>query len=357
MKISDIDSNLKVKTDIQADNAVLKSCLAEPFEIRGLSNPKETGNFYRVSETVFPLMSEDLRYLSKCTAGGRIRFRTDSPYVIVNVELTENTFMPHMPVTGISGVDIYIGAGENCKYKQTVIPPSHQLKEYEGICYLPVNGGALIDITLNLPLYNGINNLYIGLKDGSTVEKPTPYVIDKPIVYYGSSITQGGCASRPGNSYNAIVSRWLDCDHINLGFSGNGRGEIFMAEYIAGTDMSAFVMDYDHNAPDENHLRATHEPFFKVIRANQPNVPVIFISMPNYDPKSPSCIERREIIRQTYTNAINDGDQNVYFIGGETMFGVKDRDACTVDGAHPNDFGFMRMAEAVYPVLKKALNS
>jgi len=238
-----------------------------------------------------------------------------------------------------------------------MIPPSHLSTEYDGICHLPAKDNELTDITINLPLYNGIKNLYIGLKDGSAIEAPMPYAIDKPMIYYGSSITQGGCASRPGNSYNSIISRWMDCDHINLGFSGNGKGEIFMAEYIAGLLMSAFVMDYDHNAPDADYLRATHEPFFKVIRAKQPDLPVIFMSMPNNDPYSASCVERRAIVKRTYENAIRAGDRRVYFIGGDSLFGEKDQDACTVDGSHPNDLGFMRMAETIYPVLNNAMDT
>lgn len=143
----------------------------------------------------------------------------------------------------------------------------------------------------------------------------------------------------------------MDCDHINLGFSGNGKGELFIAEYIAGLDMSACVLDYDYNAPDEAHLKATHEPFFKAIRSKHPRLPVVFISSPN----TALFTERRAIIKQTYENAVSAGDKNVWFIGGETMYGVKDRDACIVDGTHPNDFGFMRMAKTIYPVLKKAL--
>lgn len=195
MKISEIDSNLKAAAGIKEQDAVFKSCFDMPFEIRGLANPKESGKLYRVSESIFPMASDILIYLSKCTAGGRVRFRTDSPYIIVMVELTAgDRIMPHMPITGISGVDLYTGSGKNCKYKKTIIPPSHQEKEYGDIYYLQIKnnkGNKTEDITLNLPLYNGVDNLYIGLKKDSKLEAPLPYSINKPMVYYGSSITQG----------------------------------------------------------------------------------------------------------------------------------------------------------------------
>jgi hypothetical protein len=334
---------------------VFRSCFDAPFEIRGLANPDESGKLYRVPESVFPMMSDSLSYLSKCTAGGRVRFKTNSPYIIVKVELMEgDKIMPHMPVTGISGVDLYAGSGENCRYKKTIIPPSHWVKEYDGVYYTEISENKLEDITLNLPLYNGVDNIYIGLKDGSVVEAPLPYSVDKPVVYYGSSITQGGCASRPGNSFDAIVSRWLDCDHVNLGFSGNGFGELFMAEYIAGLDMSACVID-NFNIKDAEHIKTAHEPFFRTIRAARPDLPVVIISSPYYIPDTPVHAEYRAIVRQTYDNAVRAGDQNVYYIDGKTIYGSKDIDACTVDCVHPNDLGFMRMAETIYPVLKKVL--
>jgi hypothetical protein len=357
MKISEIDSNLKVNTGIKEEGMVFKSCFDMPFEIRGLAKPEKSGKLYRVSESVFPMMSESLNYLSRCTAGGRVRFRTDSPYIAIKVELMEgDKIMPHMPATGISGVDLYTGSAKKCKYKKTIIPPSHQVKEYDGIYYLenPENK-SIEDITLNLPLYNGVDNLYIGLKEGSALEAPLPYSVDLPVVYYGSSITQGGCASRPGNSFDAIVSRWLDCDHVNLGFSGNGFGELFMAEYIAALDMSACVID-SFNIKDKAHIQAAHEPFFKTIRAARPDLPVVIISVPAFVPDPPANKEYREIIRQTYENAVKAGDGNVWYIDGETIYGSNDTDACTVDCVHPNDFGFMRMAKSIYPVVRQALN-
>lgn len=118
---------------------------------------------------------------------------------------------------------------------------------------------------------------------GSKIGKPTPYSIEKPIVFYGSSITQGGCASRPGNSYTHIICRWLDANMVNLGFSGNAKGEPEMAELISQIDMGALVMDYDHNAPDAEYLLNTHENFFKIIRSNHPYLPVIFVSKPDFD--------------------------------------------------------------------------
>ena len=134
-----------------------------------------------------------------------------------------------------------------------------------------------------------------------------------------------------------------------------------MANAIGKLKLSAFVLDYDHNAPTVEHLRATHEPFFKAVREAQPDLPVIMLSRcdyPNYDrEKIASANERREIIRRTYLNAIDSGDKKVWFIDGECLFGRDDRDACTVDNCHPNDIGFYRMYQNILPTLKTALET
>ncbi len=193
------------------------------------------------------------------------------------------------------------------------------------------------------------------MEEDARVEAPTPYELGRPMVFYGSSITEGGCASRAANAYSALLSKWLDADYMNLGFSGSAKGEPELAAYIAGLEMSVFVYDYDHNAPDPEHLEKTHEPFFRTIRQAQPELPVLFLTKPDFDLDPAAAMLRRSIILRTCENARASGDQNVYFIDGETYFGSKDREACTVDGCHPNDLGFMRMAETIYPVLQNIL--
>ncbi|MEG1980076.1 MAG: SGNH/GDSL hydrolase family protein, partial [Victivallaceae bacterium] len=151
--------------------------------------------------------------------------------------------------------------------------------------------------------------------------------------------------------------RAVDAPQINLGFSGCGRGEFGVAKAIAGLDLSCFVMDYDHNAPSAEHLEATHEKFFQIIRERNPQLPIIIITKCDiwrhigYEVNS----QRREVIRRTYDNAVAAGDKNVYFIDGETLFGTVNRNECTVDTCHPNDLGFYRMFEHILPTLRRAL--
>ena len=179
------------------------------------------------------------------------------------------------------------------------------------------------------------------------------YTYEKPVVFYGSSITQGACASHPGNCYIAMLARKFDFNYVNLGFSGGCRAELEFAHYIATLDMSAFVLDYDHNAPNLAELEATHEPFFKEFRKLRPDVPVIMISASDHCSSLESRMKRREVIRKTYENAIANGDQNVYFVDGLKAYEEVGVEFCTVDNVHPNDLGFYLMYQNASPTFEK----
>ncbi|HBL40851.1 MAG TPA: hypothetical protein DDY98_04480, partial [Ruminococcaceae bacterium] len=173
-----------------------------------------------------------------------------------------------------------------------------------------------------------------------------------PMVYYGSSITQGGCASRPGNTYQAMVCRALNCDFLNLGFSGSARAEDTVSDYIARLNMSVFVFDYDHNAPSADYLAETHEKMFLRFRKEQPNTPVIFMCRPQPNPNEDDLL-RLKIIETTYENAKQNGDQKVYLLNMHRATAAFCGDCATVDGCHPNDLGFMAMANAVTDCIRQ----
>ena len=169
-------------------------------------------------------------------------------------------------------------------------------------------------------------------------------------MFYGSSITQGGCASRPGNCYESRVSRALQADFINLGFSGSCRGEEEMAHYIKTLEMSAFVFDYDHNSRTPKYLGETHQKFFNIIREANPNVPILILSRPEPVLTGNAQISR-DVIEKTCLDSRANGDENVYFLDGPALMKIAGFDG-TVDGCHPNDLGFYSMAEAIVEALK-----
>ncbi len=345
MDISKIDKNFKVETKINKGDIEFYSVRSSPFSVHGLIYTG--GKFRRMDEDVARQVSHGVYGLHTNTAGGRVRFKTDSPYVAINAKMENVGKMPHFALSGSAGFDLYVGK----KYRATFVPPYEMTDGYEGVHELGER--KMREITINFPLYSDVSELFIGLSSGARILPATKYKTEKPIVFYGSSITQGGCASRPGASYEAIVSRELDAEYINLGFSGNARAEDEMISYIKGLDMSAFVYDYDHNAPTREHLLATHEKMFMAIREAHPTLPILILPRPKYylneDEK-----KRLEIIRQTYQNALLRGDENVYFIDGKSLLG-KIRDEGTVDNCHPTDLGFFFMAKAVSKQLKKIL--
>lgn len=341
--ISEIDKNFKVESNIKRENLQFRDAETEPFRIYGLL--RENGRFCRIPEAVAKSVNEGVHGLYANTAGGRVRFVTDSPYIAISAEMDGVGKMPHFPLTGSVGFDLYADEGSGQRYYGTFTPPYDVTAGYESVIDFSSNAERII--TINFPLYSNVKKLYIGL-DSHSVRKAAPdYKYEKPIVYYGSSITQGGCASRPGNSYQSMISRKLDMNFINLGFSGSGRAEEAMAQYLAGLEMSIFVCDYDHNAPDAAYLKKTHLPLYRAIRAKQPKLPIILISASDVLIAPDTFADRREVIRETYQTAIAEGDENVYFIDGAELFAGGAWDLCTVDRVHPNDLGFYRMARRI----------
>lgn len=342
--ITKIDKNFKTTT-IDKQDVRFYDILQPPFSLHGVSY--DGSCFRRLPEAVAQSVSTRVHALSVHTAGGRLRFRTDSPYVALRAEMPVIGKMGHFALSGSAGFDLY---ADGC-YVKTFVPSFKIQDGLEGV--IELGEAKTREITINFPLYSGISALTLGLQEGAVLAAPAPYRHQKPVVYYGSSITQGGCASRPGNCYPAILSRRLDCDHINLGFSGSGKGEAEIAEYIAGLDMSVFVYDYDHNAPTAEHLAETHERMFRIIRQKNPTLPVVMLSRPKYA-LTGAEEARLTIIRETFTRAQTAGDRNVYFMDGRALMDLAGREG-TVDGTHPNDLGFASMARALEPLLADIL--
>ncbi len=353
MDISKIDKNLKVESSIKRENLVWLDAASEPFKIYGAysRNP-----YIRLPEDVAKNTNEGVAGLNYNTAGIRVRFRTDSPFIAIKAVFPGLTRFSHMPLTGTSGFDLYRCCDGIQHYLKTFVPPTDAVNGYESVVDLP---NQMCEFVLNFPLYNSVDKLYIGVHADAVFEEPTPYKNDKPVIFYGSSITQGGCASRPGNCYQNLLSQKLDFDYINLGFSGSAKAEDTINEYMANLDMSIFVSDYDHNAPSIEHLKNTHYKLYETIRAKHPDIPYIMLSMPDIDivpylPEKFAATLRRAVIMESYIKAMSTGDKNVYFVDGASLFG-ENYDSSTVDGCHPNDLGFYGFYKALYPLFKKLL--
>ena len=321
MKITEIDKNLKVENALGLKNVVWLDVKDAPFRIHGLWRTEKGKSFLRMPEEVAAAANDGVNWLNHHTAGGRIRFRTDSPVIAIKAVMPDNATMPHITMLGQSGFDLYASDAGNYAYAGSFMPGG---RDHGYSTYRQTDG------------------------------KMHTYTVEVPVVYYGSSITQGGCASRPGNAYQAMISRRLDADFINLGFSGSARGEQAISDYLASLDASVFVCDYDHNAPSADHLEATHRPLYETYRAARPSTPVVFVSKPDFHPGTEDE-RRREIILSTYRYALDSGDKKVLFVDGAHLFDGEFADSCTVDGCHPNDLGFFRMAQKIGDAVETAL--
>lgn len=327
------------------------SLFDKPLKVYGVPFFEENKKLTRLPDGLIEKLPR-LELIGRRCPGGRVAFQTDSATLTVRVTLKTLRVDAGMSLYSGQAAHVMVGERENARLLGLVNPPDYQTKAFEKTFS---KSSELEQITIHFPRNEQLENIEISVEDGATVTEPTPYRHEKPVVFYGSSITEGCCSGSPINSYSAMLSRWLDFDYYNLGFSASARGELAVADYINTLDMSVFVYDYDHNAPTLQHLADTHEPFFKRIRQVHPELPIVIMTRPaaHY---TEGMAERREVIKATYQAALDAGDNNVYFIDGEAFYGETDRELCSADNCHPNDLGFFRMASVIRPVLERILD-
>jgi hypothetical protein len=276
--------------------------------------------------------------LSHDCAGLCARFTTDAPSIQVRWTLLKPELaMPHMPATGVSGIDLYAKeTGGAWRFVANGRPAAAS-----NVATFAVSPGK--PYLLYFPLYNGLKSIEIGIPNGRTISayKPASGKTPKPIVFYGTSITQGGCASRPGMAFTAIVGRTLDVPVINLGFSGNGRMELALANLLAELDPSVYVLDCLWNMTPEL-VGQRVEPFVKRLRQSRPNTPILLVE--DYNMRNISPTPMGVVLRSVYEKLKAEGVANLYLLGSQDVLGTDGEG--TVDGCHLTDLGMLRAANA-----------
>jgi len=342
--ISEIDRNFAINADIKREGMRWFDPKQPPFLLHGLLFDDD--GYKRMDSDVAKSVNDGVYTLHRHTSGGRVSFETDSEYIAIYVKCGVAKSST-MPLTSYTGFDLYLERDDGAlEFTNIFVPPVTMNDCYQGIFYFGEQGSH--KVLMHFPLYNTVEALYIGLSPNSTVDSYSPYGLEPPVIYYGSSITQGGCVSRPGNAFPAIASRISKTNYLCLGFSGSAHGEKEMADYIAAQPMSAFILDYDHNDCDNRErLADQHSLFYRTVRASHPDIPIIIMSAPyaarTFFQSHPA--KSKQIIFKTYQDAVTAGEW-VYFIDGETLFGA-DKDAALVDRIHPGDVGHLKMAKAV----------
>jgi GDSL-like Lipase/Acylhydrolase family/N-terminus of Esterase_SGNH_hydro-type len=353
-----IDKNMTIES-VDENGLVWLNPNQSPFKLIGFNWFEQDKVYRRFPLNPDPVLPEGVEALSNYTAGGQIKFRTDSCRIAIKVKLPSRSMMDHMPNTGSSGVDLYLGDSK----RQTLAGVARFGIDDEEYTYEfpPLKSSAMREFTLNFPLYNGVDELSIGLEENVSLAAPTPFVDDRQIIVYGTSIAHGGCASRPGMCYTNILSRKLNRPFINLAFSGSGHGEPEVAEHIASIENPAMlILDYEANCTSAEKLAETLPEFIRILRDKHPTTPMLVVSKVAYAREvfDKECKDYREDCKKIEIENVERcqaaGDKNIYFIDGE-FFQGEDFWECTVDGVHPTDLGFYRMAENLLPEIEKRL--
>ena len=361
LALDKVDKAFTVKSEIEKDDIKWFNIKEKPFNIYGLYKPENEDVFKRMPTEVTQNVNIGVQNRNFNTAGGRVRFKTDSPYLAIKVEYSRLETSSNFSLSGSSGVDIYTYKNGEFKFFDAISPAFTDTNGYERLIELgenaigyrrsPAETHEKTEYVLTMPTYCSVDNMYIGIKDGSVLESGSEYKIKKPIVYYGPSTTQGGCASRPSLAYPELISRKFNADYVNLGFSGSAHGEETIFNYLADLDMSIFVYDFDYNT-DASGLLARHLNGYKIIREKNPNLPIIIMGHPNFRGEKWNY-DRMNAIDKTYKYALSQGDKNVAYIRSPELFGELGVDCCTVDGIHPNDLGFYKMYERLSIEIEK----
>ena len=328
---------------------------ASQFHLIGKISPETETLYERLPAVLKDNCREPVWNLGKHTSGLAIRFRTNSTHISAKWEVLTNNHMDHMTDLGIKGVDLYAWEVDHWQYVNSG-RPSGKVNEKTIISnMLPLER----EYMLYLPLYDGVVSLSIGVDSLSTIEKPKLNFPDvkNPIVVYGTSITQGGCASRPGMSYTNILSRMLNNEVINLGFSGNGQLDYEVAEVISKKhDASLFILDFIPNVNAQQIVEKTTH-FVEIIRKKNPETPILFIEtiiFPHsfYDKNTRSIItEKNKLLKKEFFHLKSMGMENIHYLSSENLIG-NDSEA-TVDGIHLTDLGFIRFAEELHKKIKQ----
>ncbi|MCR5457980.1 MAG: SGNH/GDSL hydrolase family protein [Clostridiales bacterium] len=343
-------------TTITLGDPIFMDVRQDPFRIYGVDKK----GFFRLPPEVGKRVSPSVEIAGQTSNGGRIRFKTDSDYVVVHAKMQKPIPSFHQALSNAYGIDILIRTDGDWFTPGVCIPSQGEGKDYYEYRTKFDKTLGTKEVMLSLPLESKVESVAVALREGSRLEFAKEYKYTTPIFFYGSSITFGACASKPSNIYPAMVSRMIDTDFVNLGFGAACKAEDAMIDYIAEQKMSVFVYDYDHNAPDPDFLKKTHYRGYCRFRKKQPDTPIILASKPDhyydiftFDINVNNV--RRKIIEETYEKALKAGDKNISFIDGRTFCPKKAYGYCFVDGCHPNDLGYYYMAKTFAKEIKKYL--
>ena len=361
-KLETFDKNMK-PAEVKGDFSFYDPLDGGTFLLEGLPWAKDWGKYYRLPVDCKEHVSDGVYWLMRMPAGGMIRFRSDSKQIILRIKNADDYTMFHMTPVGQQGADLYFKNADDSDYvfytSTSFAAPS---TEFESVVFRSETN-QMRDFLIHLPLYESLDSLLVGVETGSSLLPAIPRREPGKVVIYGTSITQGGCANRPGMAFTNILSRKLDIEFVNLGFSGSGLGEPPMAQYISAfPDTRLIILDYDANGGGTGHLEKHMDELLDLIRAKQPDVPILVLSKTPFSTdylNTEQWALRRRLLtfQKQLVERRRETDDKLYFFDGNQLFGGEDIYEMTVDGCHPTDLGFYMIAKTLLPVLKELLKT
>lgn len=359
--IAEIDRNFRPEPVATADGVHWYSPFAPPFRLAGFCWAGRERIFRRLPLKPAAELPKGVERLAWHTSGGIVKFRTDSTRVLLRGRLRGAAVMPHMPRTAQSGFDLYVGAPGREMALGAKTAATDAKKEFTYAWWV---GPGNREFTLNLPLYDGLEHLEIGLNAQAALEPPSPYAAPGRIVLYGSSTIQGACVSRPGHGLSNRLSRMLNREVVNLGFSGSGLSEEAVARVIASTrEVSLFVLSPDSNT-SVPMLNERFPRFVALLREQHPAVPILVVTRhplaaerfqhAEGRPWNRTRLERSDALRKLVEDGRRAGDRHLHFRDGQELLG-EDFDDGTVDGSHLGDLGFRRLSESYCRLIREIL--
>jgi lysophospholipase L1-like esterase len=355
--------NFFASAQTTAAETVLKWRDARDFTVEGKGwTEAETANFYdrlpaRAEKTVRP----EVWRLAMNSAGISVGFVTDADSISVRWRLrSPNAALWNMTAAAVSGVDLYVRENGRWLWAGVGKPDKSSLNEQKIIANMTPRRRR--EFRLYLPLYNGVETVEIGLPPHAAAGKiPADEKNIKPLVFYGTSIVQGASASRAGMAYPSILGRKLNRPVVNLGFSGNGRMEVELAALLAEIDAAAYVIDCLPNLSSGAEVLEKTPKVIETLRRQRPATPIVLVENIRYpdvfieERKSKIYREKNAALRRVYERLRAAKFKNIYYVAGENLIG-NDAEA-TIDGVHPTDLGFVRMAEVFEPLLRSFLKT
>lgn len=359
-----LDNNMLGNESEVIENLVWLSVADENLRLSGFAFYKEEERFQRIPQRFSEKLQEinpSLVELGVHTAGGQIAFRSNTSRVFIRAKVTESHHMVNMTPVAQCGFDLYIGENpRNLKFFG-ITKFDTTKKEYACEVVSNLDTKTTKEFLLNFPLYAGVHEVEIGIDQGVILESPSPYEKEGKIIFYGTSITQGGCASRPGMAYPSYIARKCNLEHCNFGFSGNGLGEYEVAQMLSEVEQPLlYVLDYEANSGTNGRMVKSLENFIRCLRQKHQEIPILVVSRIPYllDKMEETTGKLREELRNFQKTTVEkckaQGDEAIFFCDGYTLWD-EEFDEYTVDFIHPTDLGLYFMGKGLTKVIQSIL--